>query len=81
MDLPTKSIPTILENFSRNNDILTKVFIGVKDPKPVTCTLEEEFQTPVHRPSVKRMIEEGRPNKFKNVWTPRTGLGYYPFHR
>ena len=82
MDLPTSSIHGILENYGRNSDILKKAILGIHPPEPAHCTLEEEALPPAHRPSVQKMIEEGRKaDKFKKFWRSNTGLGYYPFHR
>ena len=82
MDLPTKSIPPILEIYKRNPDILKRGFLAMQPPTVPNCTLEDEMKTPAHRPSVQQMIKDGRkPNKFKKYWKSNTGLGYYPFNR
>ena len=54
-DLPTSSIPTILDEYRRDQDVLRKAFVSTdiydKRPEPI-CTLQEEMQPPSKRPSV-----------------------------
>lgn len=84
-DMPNNSLSPLLEEFRRDTDILRKTFVALDNdwPEP-KCTLEEEMLPPAYRPSIQKMIEEGRkPHRFKDhhTWKPKTGLDYYPFHR
>ena len=50
-------------------------------PDPV-CTLDQELLPPSRRPSVQRMVDEGRrPHRYRREWVSKTGLDYYPFHK
>ena len=84
-DLPHARLRPILDEYKRDTDLLRKSFVSVdtyRDRKDPTCTLEEELLPPSTRPSVQRMIEQGRrPHRYKKFWEHKTGLDYYPFHR
>ncbi len=84
-DLPRGAVRDLLDEYRRDSDILRKAFVALDQyadrPDPV-CTMGEELRSPTTRPSVMKMMEEGRrPHRFKRYWTPRSGLDYYPFHR
>lgn len=81
-DLQEKILHELKDEFDRNQNVLRKAFIEVRPRAPVECTLQEELQIPSHRPSVQKMIYEGRQvPKFRKIWEPNTGLDFYPFHK
>ena len=82
-DLKTNSIPTIMDEYNRDKDIIQKYIIAADEPV-VSCpqNYDDELLPPAERPSVNELIKTGRrPPKFRKVWKDKTGLDYYPFHR
>jgi ribosomal protein S6 len=82
-DLKAGNVETILDNLSRDKDIIQKAVFS-KEEEQVVCpeTFNTELLSPADRPSIQALVEEGRrPPKFKKIFDPKTGLDYYPFHR
>ncbi len=78
----TKTIPTLLEEYGRDHDVLRRGFVAFKERPDPACTLEDELKPPHERPSVQQMILDGRrPWKYAQPFEPNTGLDYDPFHR
>ncbi|TRY71794.1 hypothetical protein TCAL_01053 [Tigriopus californicus] len=81
-DIQEKFVFELADEFARNQNVLRKSFIEIRPREPVECTLQEELQIPSHRPSVQKMIYQGRQlPKFKQIWDSKTGLDFYPFHK
>merc|ERR1712062_796398 len=74
----------INDEYLRDKDIIQQFFLSKTDEATdFVCdeTLDDERKPPAERPSIQRLIEEGRrPPRFKKIWNSRTGLDYYPFH-
>ena len=87
MDIDVKShdMTRLIDEYNRDKDIIQHTFIDrSKASEKFECanTLDDERKPPAERPSIQRLVEEGRrPPRFKKLWNPKTGLDYYPFHR
>ena len=83
IDVRTKDLDRIKDEYNRDKDIIQQFFLSRNDEN-FQCegTLDAERKPPSERPSIQRLIEEGRrPPKFSKLWDPKTGLEYNPFHR
>ena len=85
VDIKAKDLSKINDEYIRDKDIIQQFFLSKTDQmEDFVCegTLDDERKPPAERPSIQRLIEEGRrPPRFKKIWDSRTGLDYYPFHR
>ena len=85
VDIKSQDLSKINDEYLRDNDIIQQFFLSKDDGvEDFVCdgTLSDERKPPAERPSIQRLIEEGRrPPRFKKLWDSRTGLDYYPFHR
>ena len=85
VDVRTQDIPNIIDEYNRDKDIIQQFFIGKSElATEVECenTLDDERKPPAERPSIQRLIEEGRrPPRFRKIFNDKTGLDYPPFHR
>ena len=82
-DLKTNAIPTLLDEYRRDKDIIQK-YIVADTEESVSCpqSYDEELLPPAERPSVQELIKMGRrPPKFRKIFKDKTGLDYYPFKR
>lgn len=64
-DLPPKQVKAVCQQQILDSDIIrSALMLKYEKLAPnYECTLEEELLPPSHRPSVKKLIEEGRPLK------------------
>ena len=85
VDIKAKDLARINDEYLRDKDIIQQFFLSKTDEAAdFVCdeTLDDERKPPAERPSIQRLIEEGRrPPRFKKIWNSRTGLDYNPFHR
>ena len=85
VDIKASDLSKINDEYLRDKDIIQQFFLSkTEDVDDFVCegTLDGERKPPAERPSIQRLIEEGRrPPKFKKIWDSRTGLDYNPFHR
>ena len=83
-DLTVKSIDKIKDEYGRDEAIIQKTIMSKELEVDLVCpkNLDQELLPPSERPSVKKLLEEGRrPPRFRKIWDPRTGLDYYPFRK
>ena len=85
IDVRTNDIPKIIDEYNRDKDIIQQFFKAKdKDEAQITCpnTLDDERKPPAERPSIQKLVKEGRkPHKFSKIFDSKTGLDYNPFHR
>ena len=83
IDIKTKEIDRLKDEYNRDKDIIQQFFLSRHNETfECTGTLDDERKSPSERPSIQRLIEEGRrPPRFSKLWDPKTGLNYNPFHR
>jgi len=83
IDVKASDLVKINDEFIRDRNIIQQNFLSKKDEFFVCPeTLDDEMKPPAERPSVQRLIEQGRrPPRFKKIFDSKTGLDYYPFHR
>ena len=85
VDIKAKDLARINDEYLRDKDIIQQFFLSkLDDVADFACdeNLDGERKPPAERPSILRLIEEGRrPPRFKKIWNSRTGLDYNPFHR
>ena len=83
IDVRTQDLDRIKDEYNRDKDIIQQFFLSRNDEN-FQCegTLDVERKPPSERPSIQRLIEQGRrPPRFSKLWDPKTGLDYNPFHR
>lgn len=79
-DAPPKCLDDLLEEYTRDVDILKRAFYKVEEPEPYNCTLHEELQSPAYRPEVIEMMKIATKGQ-KEKYPHNTGLKYYPFQK
>lgn len=83
IDLKVSVMEKLLDEYRRDKDIIQHTFLSKNVEEPVVCPemLDLERLPPSERPSVQRLIEQGRRKpRFTKLWDSNTGLDYYPFH-
>lgn len=78
--MPPNNVETLVEEYSRDVDILRNLVTKVEEPEKFECTLEEETKPPAYRKEVIQMMEAAR-RKQKDKYPQNTGLSYYPFQK
>lgn len=84
IDLKISVMEKLFDEYRRDQDIIQHYYLSKDTGEPVVCPemLEGERLPPSERPSVQRLIEQGRRKpRFAKIWDDNTGLDYYPFHR
>ena len=83
VDVRTSDLDKLGDEYRRDGDIIHQRFFSkVEEEFNCAGTLDDEQKSPAERPSVQKLIEQGRrPPKFKKIFDSKTGLDYYPFHR
>jgi len=85
IDVKIQDLPRIIDEYNRDKDIIQQFFLSKTDPNDeFLCenTLDDERKPPAERPSIQKLIKEGRrPPRFSKIFDSKTGLGYNPFHR
>lgn len=79
-DVPPKCISDLMEEYSRDVDILKRQIYKVEEPEKVECTLHEELQPPAYRKEVIEMMKIAAKGQ-KEKYPQHTGLKYYPFQK
>jgi len=82
-DLKTDKIDKLKDEMARDKSIIQTYFLALQDENDVCPEeFESELLSPANRPSIQKLIEEGRRRpKFRKIYDDHTGLDYYPFHR
>lgn len=80
MSIPPVKIEDLLEETSRDVDIMRRSVYKRQRPEEKACTLEEELQPPPYRKSVQDLVEQAR-SLDKPKFKYNTGLDYYPFQK
>lgn len=79
-DAPPRLIDNVIEECSRDIDIIRIRVFKQLIPSETECTLHEEMLPPPYRPSVQKLVEMAKKqNKNKHVFSYNSGLDYYPF--
>lgn len=78
--VPPQNVETLVEEYSRDVDILRNLVTKIEDLEPFDCTLEEETKPPAYRKEVIEMMRAAK-RKQKEKYPQNTGLSYYPFQK
>ena len=77
---PPVYIDQLLDEYSRDVDIVRRRIYKKKEAEAFECTLHEDMLPPPYRKSVQKLIEEARKSD-KPRYNYNTGLDYYPFQK
>ncbi|KZC10822.1 PREDICTED: probable 28S ribosomal protein S6, mitochondrial [Dufourea novaeangliae] len=78
-DVPPTSLMKLSDEFNRDIDVIrTRIYKQNPIESNEECTLEQELLPPAYRPSILKLLEEGRRKK-KHEFKYNSGLDYYPF--
>lgn len=79
-NVPPLRLEDLLEEYSRDIDIIRKTIYKKSAPDEFQCTLHEELQPPPYRKSVQELMKTVK-KKDKKEFDYNTGLDYYPFQK
>lgn len=80
INIPPVKIEDLLEETTRDVDIVRRAIYKKQPPQEVPCTLDEELQPPPYRKSVQDLVEQAKSLE-KPKFKYNTGLDYYPFQK
>ncbi|CAG9857605.1 unnamed protein product [Phyllotreta striolata] len=79
-NIPPSKIGDIINEYSRDVDIIKKDIYKKTIPEQFECTLHEEMQPPPYRKDVQEIMALAR-RKEKRKFKANTGMDYYPFQK
>lgn len=79
-DVPPKCISDLMEEYSRDVDVLKRQIFKIEEPSNAECTLSDELQPPSYRKEVIQMMKIAAKGQ-KEKYPQNTGLKYYPFQK
>lgn len=79
-DVPPKCIADLMEEYSRDVDVLKRQIFKIEEPSNAECTLSDELQPPAYRKEVIQMMKVAAKGQ-KEKYPQNTGLKYYPFQK
>jgi len=83
-DLKTRSVERLCDLFGRDKEVIQQYVVALNEQDESVCprSYDDELLPPSERPSIQALIASGRrPPKFRKIFSDKTGLDYYPFHR
>lgn len=80
LNIPPGKIDDLMEEATRDVDIVRRRLYKAEKPLEEPCTLEDEMQPPPYRKNVQELIEQAR-SLDKPKYEYNTGLDYYPFQK
>ncbi|XP_023019351.2 mitochondrial ribosomal protein S6 [Leptinotarsa decemlineata] len=79
-NVPPTRIDQLLDEYSRDIDVIRRRIYKKTEQEPFECTLEDELKPPPYRADVQELLKIAKKSE-KPKFNYNTGLDYYPFQK
>ncbi|XP_060535079.1 small ribosomal subunit protein bS6m [Cylas formicarius] len=79
-NVPPSTVEDLLDEYSRDVDIIRRRIYKKKEFEPIECTLDDENKPPPYREEVQELMRQAKKLE-KPKFQFNTGLDYYPFQK